>query len=76
MYKLLIIIKRVKRMITSAIQRGDTVYVYGKNNDILMVKTGELNGYAYSTVSIKNRKARTITTYDDNGCMLYVAPAF
>ncbi len=63
-------------MITSAIQRGESVYVYGKNNVMLMVIPGELNGYACSTVSITNRKARTITTYDDNGCMLYVAPAF
>lgn len=63
-------------MITSAIQRGNMVYVYGEKNVTLMVKPGELSGYTSSTVSIRNRAARTVTTYDEKGHMLNVTPSY
>lgn len=52
-------------MITTAIQKGSIVYVYGDGNRQLFNKTGELHGYTSSTVSI--RKGNVVYTYNERG---------
>lgn len=51
-------------MITTAIQRGNSVYVYEKSR-ILFTRIGELIGFTSSTVSIKRN--RTIYVYNERG---------
>lgn len=72
MYNEVTNIRRKKSMIISAIQRGNMVYVYGEKNNILMTKPGELSGYTSSAVSIRNKAAKTVTTYDEKGHILSV----
>ena len=55
-------------MIATAIQRGNTVYVYNEKNSTLFTAFGELQGYTSSTVSIK--KATTIYVYNEKGSII------
>lgn len=50
-------------MIVTAIQKGNTVYVYGEGNRLLFSQYGELHGYTSSSVSIK--KGNAIYTYNE-----------
>lgn len=52
-------------MITTAIQRGSFVYVYGEKNRQLYSKPGQLAGFTGSTVSVK--KGNFIYVYDEKG---------
>ncbi len=49
-------------MITTAIQKGECVYVYD-NNRIVFIKHGLLHGFTSSTVSIKI--GNCITVYNE-----------
>lgn len=51
--------------ITTAVQKGKLVYVYGDKNRQLFVKSGELAGYTGGTVSVK--QGNLIYTYDEKG---------
>lgn len=52
-------------MISTAIQRGNNVYVYNEKNTTLMIKSGQLLGYTGSSVSVKY--GNTVYTYDETG---------
>ena len=51
--------------ISTAIQKGSTVYVYDEKNHQLWTDSGQLHGYTGSSVSI--RKSNTIYVYDEKG---------
>ncbi len=55
---------RIDFMITTAIQRGSTVYVYEKTK-ILFTRPGELVGFTGTTVSIKRN--RIVYVYNERG---------
>jgi len=52
-------------MIECAVQKGNTVYVYGNGNRTLFTELGELQGYTSTTFSVK--KGNTIYVYNDKG---------
>lgn len=52
-------------MITTAVQRGSYVYVYGEKNRQLYSKQGELAGFTSSAVSVK--RGSYIYVYDEKG---------
>lgn len=54
-------------MIETAVQRGNTVYVYGNGNKTLFIKSGDLYGYTSASVSIK--RGNTVYTYNDRGAL-------
>lgn len=55
-------------MIVTAIQKGNSVYVYGERNKLLFTQSGELHGYTGSSVSVK--KGNTVYTYNDRGLLV------
>lgn len=55
-------------MIITAIQKGNSVYVYGEHNRLMFIKSGELHGYTGSSVSIK--KGNTVYTYNERGSLV------
>lgn len=55
-------------MISVAVQKGNTVYVYGERNQVLFTKSGTLHGYTGGSVSILN--GNTIYTYNEKGSTL------
>ena len=55
-------------MIVTAIQKGNSVYVYGERNKLLFTQSGELHGYTGSSVSVK--KGDTVYTYNDRGSLV------
>ncbi len=57
-------------MISTAIQKGDNVYVYNERNSVIFVRTGILHGYTGTTVSIK--QSGRIYTYNENGGVVSV----
>lgn len=52
-------------MISVAVQRGSTVYVYNEKNIQIFARTGELYGYTSTTVSIK--RGSTVYVYNEKG---------
>ena len=50
-------------MISVAIQRGNSVYVYNEKNQTIAIKSGTLAGYTSSTFSII--QGRTVYTYNE-----------
>jgi len=54
--------------ISTAVQRGSTVYVYNEKNIQIGMHSGELHGYSGSTVSIK--RGSTIYTYNENNMQI------
>ena len=52
-------------MITTAVQRGSYVYVYGEKNRQLYRKQGELVGFTGSAVSVK--RGSYVYVYDEKG---------
>ncbi len=65
--------------ISSAIQRGNSVYVYDERGRLLYTRsagTGPrdgLQGFTSSTVSI--RRGNSVITYDERGRILFSRPA-
>ncbi len=55
-------------MITVAVQKGNSVYVYGENNQLMFMKLGELYGFTSTTVSVKIGIA--VYTYNDRGMQI------
>jgi len=53
------------KMIGSAVQKGNLVYVYNEKGNTLFSKAGQLIGYTGSTVSVKS--GNIVYTYDDRG---------
>jgi hypothetical protein len=51
--------------ITTAVQKGNLVYVYGEKNRQLFTKSGQLTGYTGGSVSVK--QGNMIYTYDEKG---------
>lgn len=60
-------------MIETAVQRGNTVYVYGNGNKTLFIKSGDLYGYTSASVSIKC--GNTVYTYNDRGALTSIHTA-
>lgn len=54
--------------ISTAVQRGNAVYVYNEKNNQIACKSGVLHGYTGSTFSIKVRNV--IYTYNERGQQL------
>jgi hypothetical protein len=52
-------------MITTAIQRGNIVYVYGEKNQTIFTASGILMGYTGTTVTVK--RGSIISVYNDKG---------
>lgn len=52
-------------MITTAVQRGNYVYVYGDKDNVLFNAPGTLQGYTSGSVSIK--RADYVYVYDAKG---------
>ncbi len=52
-------------MIVTAIQKGNSVYIYGEKSRLLFTQHGDLYGYTGSSVSIK--RGSTIYTYNERG---------
>ena len=52
-------------MITTAVQRGSYVYVYGEKNRQLFSKQGGLTGFTGSAVSVK--RGNYVYVYDEKG---------
>ena len=57
-------------MISLAVQKGSTVYVYNERNQQIMCKLGTLYGYTSAIVSIQN--AGRIYTYNEKGMQISV----
>ena len=55
-------------MIVTAIQKGNSVYVYGERNKLLFTQSGELHGYTGSSVSVK--RGNTVYAYNDRGLLV------
>ena len=60
--------KEIIFMIVTAIQKGNSVYVYGERNRLLFTQSGELHGYTGSSVSIK--KGNMIYSYNERGSLI------
>lgn len=54
-------------MVSYAVQKGGSVYVYNEKNEMIFCKIGELCGYTSSSVSIK--KASCVYVYSDKGVL-------
>ena len=55
-------------MITTAIQRGNIVYVYGEKNQTIFTASGILMGYTGTTVTVKRGSIDAlIYVYNDKG---------
>ena len=52
-------------MISVALQRGSTVYVYNEKNIQIFSRNGELYGYTSNSVSIKRNN--TVYIYNERG---------
>ena len=50
-------------MISTAVQKGEYVYVYDERNRTLAIQHGQLSGYTSSTFSI--RRGSYIYTFDE-----------
>ena len=57
-------------MIVTAIQKGNSVYVYGERNRLLFTQSGELHGYTGSSVSIKKGNMIFAFGYNDRGSLI------
>lgn len=42
-------------MIVTAIQKGNSVYVYGERNKLLFTQSGELHGYGFFRIGKKRQ---------------------
>ncbi len=59
----------MSKEIGTAIQRGNTVWVYDVNGALLFAHDGELMGFSGSTVSI--RQGNIIMVYDASGSLKF-----
>ena len=55
-------------MVVTAIQKGNSVYVYGEKNRLLFTKNGDLHGYTGSSVSLK--RGGTVYIYNERGSLI------
>ena len=55
-------------MITTAVQRGNYVYVYDERNCQVASQYGQLQGYTGSTFSVK--RDNYVYTYDEHNCQI------
>ncbi len=53
-------------MISVAIQKGNSVYIYNEKNQCIHTIPGTLVGYTGSTVSVK-KGGTSVYTYDEKG---------
>ncbi|WP_104759959.1 hypothetical protein [Helicobacter bizzozeronii] len=51
--------------ISSAVQKGSSVYVYDEKNKHIFTQSGELVGFTGNTVSVK--KGSSVYVYDEKG---------
>jgi len=56
-------------MISSAIQKGSTVYVYGQTGNLLFTRNGTLMGFTSTSVSIK--MGSTVYVISDKGAVMF-----
>ena len=52
-------------MISVAVQKGNSVYVYNEKNQTICVRDGTLVGYTSTTFSVK--KGFSVYTYNEKG---------
>ncbi len=52
-------------MISTALQKGSSVYVYNERNGVAFTTTGTLMGFTGSTVSVK--KGNSLYVYNERG---------
>ncbi len=57
-------------MISTATQKGNSVYVYNDNGNVMFIRSGELAGFTSITVSI--RKGNNTYVYDQNGNIKFI----
>ena len=55
-------------MISTAVQRGSSVYVYNEKNSLIFTTPGTLMGFTGSTVSVK--KSSSIYVYNEKGSLM------
>ena len=55
-------------MITVAVEKHGEVHVYGENNRLLFLKSGQLYGFTSTTVSVK--RGGEVCVYDAKGSLL------
>ncbi|MCF0217018.1 MAG: hypothetical protein HUK21_11170 [Fibrobacteraceae bacterium] len=55
-------------MISTAVQRGNFVYVYNEKNSPIKTISGELHGFTSTTVSVK--RGSFIYVYDEKGSQI------
>ena len=55
-------------MITTAVERNGSVYVYGQNGQLLTTLSGSLCGFTSANVSVK--RGNTIYVYNEHGAMI------
>ena len=53
-------------MISYVLESGGSVKVYDKNNRLLFIKSGKLQGYTSTSVTVMSAGG-SITVYDDKG---------
>ncbi len=56
-------------MISYALESGGSVKVYDQNNHLLFVKSGNLQGYTSTSVTVISSSGR-VSVYDDKGHIL------
>ncbi|HOO88225.1 MAG TPA: hypothetical protein P5201_11840 [Aminobacteriaceae bacterium] len=54
--------------ISTAVQKGSTVYVYNEKNGQICAKSGTLMGFTSTTFSVK--QGNTVYTYNEKGGMI------
>ena len=56
-------------MISSAIQKGNTVYVYSNSGNVLFTRNGTLMGFTSKSVSIKI--GNTVYVFSEKGAVMF-----
>ncbi len=54
--------------ISTAVQKGSTVYVYDERNAQICARSGTLTGYTSTTFSVK--QGNTVYTFNEKGGMI------
>lgn len=56
-------------MISYAVESNGSVSVYDQKNHLLFIKSGKLQGYTSTSVTVKSSSG-SIAVYDDKGCLI------
>ena len=56
-------------MISSAVQKGGSVYVYGPSGNILFIKNGTLMGFTSTSLTVK--VGTIVYVYNDKGAVMF-----